>query len=89
VKAIWKFPLQLTNRQTIAMPPSAEVLCVQPQNGRPCLWALVHDIDVPAYDRTFSMYVTGEIWGAITGEYVGTFQLNGGELVFHIFEEAK
>jgi hypothetical protein len=74
-----------------------KVLCVQEQHGRPQLWALVDeekDFDPNAeYQHDFFIFDTGspifdpefeEI-----GEYVGTFQLKGGDQVFHVFEALK
>lgn len=40
-KSIWKFTLKITDVQTIEAPAFSEPLCVQIQNGVPCLWMLV------------------------------------------------
>lgn len=37
--------------------------------------------------RTFAIYGTGHVQESICGEYIGTFQLHSGALVFHVFEE--
>ena len=48
----------------------------------------VPTIDCPVKElRTFSIYGTGHQHESISGEYVGTFQLHGGALVYHVFEE--
>lgn len=41
---IYKYQLQITDRQTITIPASALILSVQFQNGVLCLWALVNPI---------------------------------------------
>lgn len=41
MKTIYKYPLDVTDRQVIAMPEDAEILTVQVQNGKPMLWAVV------------------------------------------------
>lgn len=41
MKTIWKYPLQVLDRQTLFMPPGAEILSLQTQFGNPCLWARV------------------------------------------------
>lgn len=40
-KTIWKFELETTGNQTLKMPIGAEILSVQTQFDKPCLWALV------------------------------------------------
>ena len=88
-QAIWKFSLALPHDIIIVrMPVSARALCVQVQGGVPCLWALVYDTEGPTVNRKFRTYGTGHEHESITGTYVGTYQLAGGALVFHVFEEA-
>lgn len=86
MQAIWKFSLQATDAQTISMPKGAQVLTVQSQRGIPALWAIV-DPDAEEGDRTFLTYGTGQPITVSPGEYAGTYQLQGGALVFHVFEE--
>jgi len=72
--------------QVISMPAKAEILCVQAQNGKPCIWAMV-DIEADKDERTFHIYGTGH--PVETGAnliYIGTFQQNNGVFVFHLFE---
>jgi hypothetical protein len=83
VKTIWKFPLETTDLQTVRMPSGAVVLTVEAQDARPCLWALV-DSEAPKVNRRFAIYGTGHPFGG--GDYIGTYQLVGGALVFHVFE---
>lgn len=87
MQAIWKFPMKCTDKQVIAFPKGAKVLCVQSQNETPCIWAVCATADGAATeDRTFAIYGTGHQHESISGVYVGTFQLQGGALVFHVFE---
>ena len=55
--------------------------------NEPTLWALV-DPDAPMESRRIRTYGTG---GRVPDnlEWLGTFQLDGGGLVFHAFEEVK
>jgi len=85
MQAIWKFPLRCADKSTVVMPKGAKVLCVQTQCEEPQVWA-VCDISAEAEERTFAIYGTGHQHESISGEYVGTFQLNHGGLVFHVFE---
>jgi hypothetical protein len=86
MKTIWKFPLEVTDVQTVRMPRGARILCVQVQSGVPCLWAEV-DPKAETELRTLRIYGTGHPMAE--GEqrnYVGTFQLVGMGLVFHVYE---
>ena len=86
MKAIWKFVLPLTGKlEKIPMPAGAEILTLQIQGDCICMWAIVDTLRHPE-PRYFRIYGTGhEIEpGAI--KYVGTFQLRGGLVVFHVFE---
>ena len=90
MQAIWKFPMVIGDNH-ITMPAHSQVLCVQAQYDRPVLWALVFDTDdtAPKTIRTFHTYGTGHKRESIEGRYIGTYQLEGGALVFHVFEELK
>ena len=88
MRTIWKFELETIDRQTVDLPKCAEILTVQTQRERPCLWAMVN----PGADkepRKFEIYGTGHIVPYDLVEdrkYIGTFQLQEGDLVFHLFE---
>lgn len=88
MQAVWKFPLGPFDLMEIDMPTGSRVLCVQCQDGAPQLWALC-DVSAPKQTRVFHIYGTGHTHGAINGEYVGTFQLADGALVFHVFEDVQ
>lgn len=85
MKAIWKFPLKIVDVQTISAPRGATPLCVHAQNDEPQLWALV----TPSNDREeirVRTYGTGHAIVDDPGKYLGTYQVNGGAFVFHVFE---
>jgi hypothetical protein len=67
------------------MPEGANVLTVQMQGDQPQLWALV-DPAQPKTWRTFEIHGAGHSLPENPGEYVATFQMDGGELVLHVFE---
>lgn len=85
MNAIWKFPLPVLHDFSLLMPRDARLLTVQAQADRPCLWALV-DPAAPVEPRQFRMWGTGHERAEEPGAYLGTFQLDGGALVFHVFE---
>lgn len=89
-KSIWKFKLDTSDIIIVEMPIGAEILTVQEQNDKPCLWALVNIDEVEKEKRTFCVYGTGHIISSNSSndmkKYIGTYQLMGGCLVFHVFE---
>lgn len=86
-RTIYKYPLTVADRQEIRMPDGAQILCVQVQRGMPCVWALV-DPAAPQARKAIYIYGTGHAIPADPGRYIGTFQVQGGDLVFHVFEHA-
>jgi hypothetical protein len=87
-KTVFKYPLPMRGNP-IQMPKGARVLSLQVQYGDPQLWALV-DPEAPEEPRQFRIFGTGHpmtITGGHTLEFIDTFQLDGGQLVFHVFEE--
>lgn len=84
---IWKYEIEATDRQTVSIPKDAQFLSIQVQRQSICMWFLVNP-KKPPVDRVFTVYGTGHHVPAVPGKYLGTFQLMGGSLVFHAFEEA-
>lgn len=86
---IYKYSLQLVDDPDIVLPQGARILTVQAQHETPCIWALV-DPEAALEPVGFRVVGTGhpfpdaDDWPA----YVGTFQLMGGQLVFHVFTKA-
>lgn len=88
-KTIWKFPLKSEDYQRIKMPFGAEILSVQTQNETPCIWALVNPQENEIEERRFELFGTGHFIQCDDDKnrkFIGTFQLGGGALVFHLFE---
>jgi hypothetical protein len=87
---IWKWDLINTDIQILTMPENPTFLTVQSQYNLPCLWALI-DADAPRKDYKFRIIGTGnqiedtEYCPKFSGEYLGTYQLYGGQIVFHLF----
>ena len=83
---IWKWGLSPIDLQSLAMPDGAKPLALQMQNGEPQLWAVV-DETAPLVHRHFATYGTGQpMPEGNPGQYIGTYQLRDGALVFHVFE---
>lgn len=85
---IWKFPIDTKDRTTIEINKGALILSLQVQYGEPYIWAMC-DMDAEAEERTFRIFGTGHPFQQNEGEslqFIGTYQLRGGALVFHLFE---
>jgi len=83
-KVIWKYPLEITDEQTVTMPKVATILHVGTQDNKPYLWALVNP---KSEDANYLVITrgTGQPVKAFSGKYIGTYQINNGEFVFHVF----
>ncbi len=83
-KTIWKYPVT-PDHWTQLMPVDAEILSVQVQQKEVQMWVLV-DPDAIRKGREFEVYGTGHSIPENPGKFIGTFQLEGGTLVFHLFD---
>jgi len=82
---IYKYQFEVQDEIEIMMPADSEVLCVQMQRNSPCIWAIV-DPNVALRRKHFRVFGTGQQFEPPIGRYIGTFQMGGGALVFHLFE---
>jgi hypothetical protein len=84
---IYKYPLEIKDTVTVKMPRCAKVLTVQVQRGVPCIWAAVDPLQPYLDRRVFRIVGTGQSFmRESVNRYVGTFQMFGGDLVYHVFE---
>lgn len=89
MRTIYKYKLELKDEQEIVMPALANILCVQMQNGSPHIWAQL-DSNASPQTRTIGIFGTGNpIPPYKNMYYIGTFQIHGAGLVFHVFELIK
>ena len=85
MRAVWKYPIALVDGpQTIEMPQGARVVAVEVQHGAIAMWAVV-SLNNPRVLRSFVVHGTGHPIEH-TGRWVGTTLMNGGQLVWHVFE---
>lgn len=82
---IWKYDLPIADLLAVEMPKGARILDVQIQRGAVCLWVLC-DEAAPKEPRHIAIYGTGNPIPDEPGEYIATFQMHDGDLVFHAFE---
>ena len=89
MKTIYKYPIKAADRFALSMPQGARVLTVQSQREVPCVWALV-DPSEPERLYDFALVGTGHKREDLDGmSYLGTVQLLGGDLIFHVFGPAN
>lgn len=86
MKKIFKYPIQITDEQVVMMPAGAKILTVQNQKEIPCIWAIV-DPAASLEKVKIRVHGTGhDIKDSERLEYIGTFQILCGGLVFHVFK---
>lgn len=90
MKAVWKFPIEITDDFELELPAGAEILYVDSQRDTEVnMWALV-DTEAPKMFRKFHLAGTGyhidEALNLTKANHVASFQMQGGALVFHLFE---
>jgi hypothetical protein len=87
MQTIYKYPLKAEEWQLIEMPEGSKILCVQVQGGTPCIWVLCNNV-LPMTKRAIYIRATGgNCEGMCTEDYIGTYQMLGGALVFHVFSD--
>lgn len=88
IKTIYKYELSICDIQDLYLPINYKILAVQTQEEKPVLYCLV-DKEVKQKDRvTFEIFGTGHNidFSNDNKEYIGTFQLRKGQIVFHLFK---
>lgn len=81
---IWKYEIPFPDGSVIEIPYPCEVVALQVQNDRPCIWVSV-DPNGTKYKRCFKWVGTGHTYPA-DWIYVGTLQ--GGLFIWHLFTHA-
>ena len=86
MKAIYKYPFNLQGIINIEMPKDAQILSIQVQHEIPCIWALVNP-KAKKEIRKFVLHGTGSSIKILPEmKHIGTFQLEGGNFIGHLFE---
>ena len=91
VRKIFKYELHLGTDTVIEITEGSKVLKCAIQGERICLWILVydeHEFSVPRERRRFRIYGTGHpiVQDSEDMEYIDSVLVDGGSLVWHIFE---
>lgn len=88
MKTVYKYPIDLTDVQSIAMPQGAASIMVHVQDGHPYIWAVV-DTDALMVLYRFYVVGTGNPMPDDAGRHHGSFMLHNGALVFHVFSKGE
>lgn len=82
---IFKFPIELTDRQTVEMQKGAHILSCQEQKGVLTIWAIV-DPNAEKVERNIAIVGTGRADYPDTPrtKFIATVQQ--GDFVWHIFD---
>ncbi len=86
---VWKFSVPVEDEFSLIMPRGAKILHFDTQHEAPTLWALVDPSAELADPRRFRFAGTGHRIVTREGDelcYIGTSQMLGGNLAFHLFE---
>lgn len=87
-RKIFKYALELTEKQMVELPAGAKILDVQMQNGVPCLWAWVDPEEKLKRATEIYVFGTGNPIPMLEDQkyayrHLGTVQ--DGRFVWHIF----
>ena len=88
---IYKYELKTVDSQAIKVPASATFLSLQVQKGTLCIWVMVDSNETEMKTLHIRIFGTGhsisdELHGRLSN-FLGTYQLSDGDLVFHTFVE--
>lgn len=86
---IYKYEITLQDLVQLYLPLSAKILSLQMQKSKLQMWAEVDPEEPIREVRTLRIIGTGHRITHLEGyesEFITTFQMNGGDLVFHVFE---
>ncbi len=89
MNTIWKYKLEVVDRQLLQIPVGFEILTVQVQNDEIALWVMV-DRNAPPDSVLIEILGTGNPIPPTPSSlpyrnYTGTVQTNGDALVWHVF----
>ena len=93
MRYVFKYPLRIEDEGTVVMPEGARLLHVAVQEGSEPgpsdlqLWAEVEP-ERPSQERTVRIFGTGHAMPEdVPLHHVGTVQMAGGRLVWHVYEQ--
>ncbi len=86
MKRVFKYPLQVADKQEIQLPASSKILSVEEQGGQLVLYALVNDTVKMMNTFVVIIHGTGHDADDTDGcDYVNTVKMYDGRIMFHVF----
>lgn len=83
---VYKYAIPIVDEFYLELPCGAQILSVQVQRNQPCIWALVNPQEHKKSRRLFRFAGTGHPISSANLLFIGTFQMDNGAFVFHLFE---
>jgi hypothetical protein len=87
MKTIYKYPIEITDEQTVSMPMGAQVLSAQMQETQLCIWALVEVGNVNC-NRRVRIFGTGNTV-KLDGNWKFVDSVQERIFVWHVFVESE
>jgi hypothetical protein len=85
MQTVYKYGIPLEDYFDLELPKNAQILTVQVQYEEPYIWALVNN-ELSTEKRKFRLAGTGHPIRDKELKYIGSFQLENGRFVGHLFE---
>lgn len=87
-KVVYKYQIETVKFQELKLPVGAQILTVmmQYEMETPTLWALVNPLQNIMKVRKIQLVRSGYDLVSEHSKYITSFQKNGGEFTFHVFE---
>lgn len=84
---IYKYPIDIAQRQEIVLPHDAEILRAELDPlGMPCVWAkIMKGPNVPPEKRILRIFATGQDITDLAGDHHYLNSFNQGPFVWHVF----
>ena len=93
---IYKYPLAMTDEQTVSLPMFAKILSFVVQREQPVLYALIYEgekrrVDVPVYFVGTGQQLPTDVMSGnrIKAAYRTTLSFGDGSLMLHVFMTCK
>jgi hypothetical protein len=85
MKTIYKYQLETTDFQTVMIPEKSNIIALQTQYEKPCIWVEV-ETENEKVPHVFRIFGTGhELQIGLGMTYVGTYQIMNGSFVGHVY----
>jgi hypothetical protein len=85
-KTIFKYVVPHATKTVIKLPKFGNVVHVEAQDSKPCMWVMQEEEPKNLIDREFGLFVTGGTLPEEPMQFLGTVLLDHGAYVLHLFE---